>query len=500
MSESPKAVPKSNFHIPEGSEWLARFGEIAERLGETPTLCRTPRRAHIRLKPRSEQELREVIGYASLRHLPLYPVSTGRNWGYGSYIPPTSNAAILELSGFSAISQLDRSSLSVRIEPGVTQEALHTFLSREAPDLTFNVTGAGLGTSVLGNALERGIGYYGEKDRDLFDLEVILPDGSLVSAGPGQRNLAHGRGAGLSVDELWYQTNFGIVTSARLRLRPRQQHEAILLVQGGLQDVLLSLKSAYANRLIDFPTHIAEPGRSRRLGHGLLKNLWKREPTDLEVARSFPERDVHTGLVGLHGVKKVNRAKFSALKGLLKGEAKAQMSDLPTLRFVSRWAGRFGMGALSARLRALEPLLGLTWGAPTDAGLTALDGNTRGDPDLATKGAIYGNAILPCEYGAVSSVSTMLRAHWQEVACTWIVLNEHAVTAIYTLHFANSDAERAHEANRILIQSLREKGFPPYRTDINTSSPTDTANLLGKLKAALDPEGIISPGRYEPAE
>ena len=65
---------------------------------------------------------------------------------------------ILDLSRLDAIDDLDRSSLSVRIEPGVTQASLYQYLLKNAPDLAFNVTGAGLETSVLGNALERGIG------------------------------------------------------------------------------------------------------------------------------------------------------------------------------------------------------------------------------------------------------------------------------------------------------------------------------------------------------
>ena len=47
----------------------------------------------------------------------------------------------------------------------------------------------------------------------------------------------------------------------------------------------------------------------------------------------------------------------------------------------------------AARLKALRPLLALSWGEPSDAGIAALDGFGSGDPDLAGRGAIYGNAV-----------------------------------------------------------------------------------------------------------
>ena len=172
--------------------WPARFGSWAERAPDLRSLCRTVRSTPWRLRPPTAGDVREVLREAVRHRTPLWPVSRGCNWGYGSHLPARSGSVILDLGGLDAIGDLDRGSLSVRLEPGVTQAALFDFLRLHAPDLAFNVTGAGCGTSVIGNALERGIGYSGEKDRDVYALEVLLPDGSLSGAGRGPATTSPG--------------------------------------------------------------------------------------------------------------------------------------------------------------------------------------------------------------------------------------------------------------------------------------------------------------------
>jgi 4-cresol dehydrogenase (hydroxylating) len=125
--------------------WPARFGEWAERAPESRTLCRTAREAPWRLRPPTVADVREVIREAARSRTPLWPVSRGRNWGYGSHMPARDGSVILDLGRLDAIGDLDRPSLSVRIEPGVTQAALRDFLKANAPDLALNVTGSGAG-------------------------------------------------------------------------------------------------------------------------------------------------------------------------------------------------------------------------------------------------------------------------------------------------------------------------------------------------------------------
>ena len=69
------------------------------------------------------------------------------------------------------------------IEPGVTQMQLYEFLQNHCPELTFNVTGSGKETSIIGNALDRGVGYMGPRREDLFGLEIVLGTGEILRTG-----------------------------------------------------------------------------------------------------------------------------------------------------------------------------------------------------------------------------------------------------------------------------------------------------------------------------
>ncbi|HEY1849100.1 MAG TPA: FAD-dependent oxidoreductase, partial [Opitutaceae bacterium] len=158
--------------------WPGRLGTWAERSPDAGTLCGSARQVPWRLRPPTVGDVARVVREAARDSTPLWPVSRGMNWGYGSHLPARDGAVIVDLSALDSITGLDRATQSVRIGPGVTQAALHAFLRENSPDLALNVTGSGSGTSILGNALDRGIGYSGERDREVFALEVVLADGT----------------------------------------------------------------------------------------------------------------------------------------------------------------------------------------------------------------------------------------------------------------------------------------------------------------------------------
>jgi 4-cresol dehydrogenase (hydroxylating) len=441
--------------------------------------------------------VREVIREAAQHRTPLWPISRGCNWGYGSHLPAREGSVILDLSALKGIGDLDRQSLSVRIEPGVTQGALYEFLCRNAPDLAFNVTGAGLETSVLGNALERGIGYNGEKDRDLYALEVLLPDGSSIGPVAGLNHKARNCPAGLSTDGLFFQSNLGVVVGARIRLRIRQQAEDAIVIQGPFDAVISTLKTAYEQQVIVNPTHVAEPGRAERLGFGLLRMLWNRSPTPEEISRCFPEQNSYNGIVAIYGRRRVVNAAWVEMRRMALPGVTLRRGNARTLVSAAKWLGLAGMKSQATRLRALRPILGLTLGEPSDAGLASLDGYEGGNPDHAGFGAIYGNAVSSVGPEIARGALSIVRAHWADSAFTWIIVDARCMITIYTLHFADTEAQAAHAANQAIIRDFRAAGFPQYRLDVNTRQAPGAEGVTGRIKAAFDPLGVLAPGRYE---
>ncbi len=51
------------------------------------------------LKPKSVEDVRAIVITAAEYRVPLFPFSTGHNWGYGCSLPVRDGCTILDLSG-----------------------------------------------------------------------------------------------------------------------------------------------------------------------------------------------------------------------------------------------------------------------------------------------------------------------------------------------------------------------------------------------------------------
>lgn len=119
---------------------------------------RVHRRVMAVVHPTSHEQVVELVRLANREVIALYPVSTGNNWGYGSSLPVTDDAVVVNLSRMDRVLELDQELGLVKLEPGVTQAKLAAYLEERGLDFLVPVTGAGPEASLLGNALERGYG------------------------------------------------------------------------------------------------------------------------------------------------------------------------------------------------------------------------------------------------------------------------------------------------------------------------------------------------------
>ena len=60
----------------------------------------------------------------------IHPLSTGKNWGYGSSVPieGSKSNVILDLSSLDSITHFDKENGIVSLQPGVTQQHLFDYL------------------------------------------------------------------------------------------------------------------------------------------------------------------------------------------------------------------------------------------------------------------------------------------------------------------------------------------------------------------------------------
>src|SRR5262245_6742444 len=104
-----------------GEGHLIRDAETLRRAG-TATFATRPRVLAI-LRPADRNELQDCVRIANHHRVPLYPISSGKNWGYGSRVP-TSDGVLLDLARMNRIVEYDDELAYVTIEPGVTQRQL----------------------------------------------------------------------------------------------------------------------------------------------------------------------------------------------------------------------------------------------------------------------------------------------------------------------------------------------------------------------------------------
>ncbi|KAI1618243.1 vanillyl-alcohol oxidase [Exophiala viscosa] len=158
--------------------------------------------------PGSTEAVVQVVKWANEYEVPIYPISMGRNLGDGG--------AAARVRGSTCL-----------VEPGVFYYALyekiqkrgHTHLWIDVPDLG--------GGSVLGNAVDRGVGYtpYGDHFGAHSGMEVVLPTGEVIRTGmgalPGNNTWQiFPYGFGPYADGIFTQSNYGIVTKLGMTLMP----------------------------------------------------------------------------------------------------------------------------------------------------------------------------------------------------------------------------------------------------------------------------------------
>lgn len=178
------------------------------------------------LLPHTKEDVIALVKIAGLYKIKLYPISTGKNSGYGGASPVVDGCVVVDMSRMIKITSIEPRLGLITIEPGVTFKQLGAYLkSSKLPFLSPSI-GADHSCSVLGNLLERGHGDSSPVDRfsSLAAIEVVLSDGKVLSSVSDKKNDAisgfYKWGVGPYLDGLFGQSNFGIVTNITISLTP----------------------------------------------------------------------------------------------------------------------------------------------------------------------------------------------------------------------------------------------------------------------------------------
>jgi 4-cresol dehydrogenase (hydroxylating) flavoprotein subunit len=493
-------------------------------------------------RPLSTQDVQALVLNARTKRTKLYPISTGHNWGYGSASPVLAGCEIVDLSGMNHI--LNKESISVdqpvaRIQPGVTQGQLYRFLQEHHPDLTLNVTGSSLNTSILGNALERGVGYLGPRTRDIFGLEVVLGTGELLFTGgnpsspESTQGFAEPEGLGPSLDGLFIQSNFGIVVSACFRLVVRRPIQVAVTFglrhQEKLPTLVDRLRDMTREGLLPHVTHLGNRERAlatmRPRLHAEMKALVKPERLMSETLNADRwmgrlAKGSWTGVSTIHGNQGQVAASMKEIKARLSGLADVDYWTPRKLSYAIGCTGALRMipplRYVHAALLASKPIIELAFGIPSDAPVLSLLSNSghsisaESSPDLDKSpiGLLYVSPMLPHQgaiaVDAIQQLQAVAAAHGFELPITLNFVPDGPTLAITNLVFdrqSRTSVETAHACAKEMERVLEGLGLELYRARadmLRTASfyRSPRWQQIERLRGAFDPDGVIAPGRY----
>jgi len=501
-----------------------------------PTLCGTflsKSQTALVLNPTSINQIIASLEIAKTNGVHLYPVSTGKNLGYGSSSPVKSNNIVLNLSRLKKITNYDHDLGIVTLEPGVTQRQLADYLSSKGGKFWMDCSGASSNCSIVGNTLDRGFGYspYSNHAKHIISMEIVLPSGEIINTGHGRFKNAHSAhtyqaGVGPSVDGLFIQSNLGIITkiTISLMLKPEYFEAYFFKINNDskLPQLIDDLGHLRKTGCVQSAVHI---GNNFRVLPAFMQYPWEEAnnvtPLPENLRQKYQKQydiGAWNGSGAIYGTKKEVK--------LLKKQIKSALShSVDQLRFINDTKLKFANlinnalpnkkdRQLNRLLRILNPIYGIMKGEPADSVFSACYWRkktpppTNMDPDRDKCGLIWLSPVAPLTGDNAQKMyfmaKSILQKYGYEPAMTLTLIDEINIENIISITY---DREASEDVNALncyyeLERTLAESGYYPYRLGIHAMDSTlnrsdnNYNDLLRKIKQAIDPDNIISPGRY----
>lgn len=421
------------------------------------------------IEPKNTQEVQAAMRKAYANKQRIYPISGGKNWGNGSKAPCAPNCILMDLGHLNQISDFSEKLAYVTVGPGVTQIQLIEFLKDHKSGLMPSLTGSSRQASLIGNALERGDGFgaYGEHTKYICNLEIVLPNGDLFYTGFDHNSKCASLSTaslGPSLDGLFLQSNLGIVTRATLWLEPKPEyfHQAIF----------------EANSLSELGSKI-EIIRTLQMRHLTpYVCLWNDVKFRSRLRNPSFECSKWAGVISLFAFDQ-EQADYQIR------QTRCALGDLTILK------GNFD-------LRDHENLA---------IAYSQKPGPMPENPDLDRDqcGLMWCMALLPYRGQdlevAIPIIESLCTSHGFETNLALIATEPRTLKLLLALVYDRDRPgwdQKAQACHNEILKELETKGYPPYRLGLQSMWTAKENELYMKLKNAVDPYGILSPGHYSP--
>jgi (+)-pinoresinol hydroxylase len=477
-----------------------------------------PERAYVAsaaVAPDSVEQVQQIVRIANKYRIPLYPISTGRNLGYGGSSPTYSGSVILDLKRMNRIVEVNDQEAYAVVEPGVSFFDLYRYFEQNNHQLMVSTPEPGWG-SPMGNGLDHGMGgVAGDNFSMVNGMEVVLPSGELLRTGMGAVPTSglwqNYRGFGPYIDGLFSQANFGIVTKIGFWFVRKPEVQTSFVVTSFNSDDLFPMVDAVQRLRHDGFLHSAMVGSPIRSSNNNFDGQLSRH--DQEVKALLDQRDggspeawnelgrkrnlpVSMVIGGLRGPARIVDAAIE--------HAREVFSAIPGTKFQQGEVYRFPLNVDQID-QGQRSFLGIPnlWAFSR----IAVQGTSRGhyyfspiiratakdifEANLVIRGVLLdsGDTDLSDRFGWGTGLS---------LPKAYMMLYEFLVTDDVALN------RRRREIFKQLAQACAARGWAEYRSapafqDIVMAQYSYNNNALRRfhetIKDALDPNGIIAPGK-----
>ncbi|CAI4217652.1 unnamed protein product [Parascedosporium putredinis] len=404
---------------------------------------------------------------------------------------------ILDLQRMTKVIEVNDKYSYCTVEPGVTFFHIYNAIQEQKKNIWCSVPALGWG-SVVGNALDRGWGYTpaGDHSNNVCGMEVVLADGTLVRTGMGALDgskcwpLFRG-GYGPTYDSMFSQSNFGIVTKLSIWASPSPEGYMICRLDVEKEEDLTPMIDIFRPLLINETIQ----------NHPVIGNV----PREL--------------------AKKGMRSKFYEGKDAIPDE---KMEELRKELGVGHWSARFGLYGpkemIEFNYNRCEAAFAKLPGA-------RLSGNVFYPPEGKQ---VLNPEDLPVEFRTVETGTPSLTAlksveyrgkdggkdatefYYAAKSCCakygfdyfgGLHLYPRHLAMINMIYFDRQSATERQNANKLfvdLVHLARKHGYSEYRAHVDWMdlvaeqydfNGQSLMRLNERIKDAVDPNGILSPGK-----
>ena len=499
--------------------------------------------------PGSRDEVCAIVKIAGQHGLPVWTFSNGKNWGYGATMAEENGAVIILLKRMNRILEVNEELAYAVIEPGVTYKQLADYLKSRGIKLWADCTDSTPAGSVLGNALDRGLGHtpYGDHFGNLCGLEVVLANGEVIQTGgappdsPAWHTFKWGTGPYL--EGLFSQSNFGVVTRAGIWLMPEpeafqaffcevKQEKNLPAVVDALRRLALAGALRGTAHLINdilFLSMLRQYPHELRQGQPCLSDDARR---DLRSRYGITPWTLTSGLYGTLAQVQANRAlirrelkPFGELTFIDRRELARLESLIRLFKRTQHIPFLSGLGRLlkncligRAPLEVFEVIphtVRILQGVPSEfivrfAYFKSRQGRPSSDVNPARDGCglIWFAPVAPLTGRHINRLLDLcrpvFREHGFDFSVSLIVVNPRSAVLLMEIFYDKADPAETARA-KLLYENLSgltvRAGYQQYRTHVASmhrllEPVPQYQRLLDSMKRAVDPCATLAPGRY----